>query len=478
MRCDKGYDSMKPSKLHWIFLGVIISVIYATTYYEDNVGIMASAATLCESVWKNGPAGLIMGANLPYGLFLQWICAIWALPAFIIHTATGLEYDTMPMQFYFKILELLFLFLAFRALVRIISEVRKDESKNEWAGYYFLSSLMVILPVVYIAQVDIIYIWLMLEGICYYLRDDRKKFLLCFFLAIPMKYFPVVFFIPLVLLHEKKIMNIVKELFIGCSGVILDKLLSVFRQNSEQAQQFRQTIVNSTAGIAADGTAEVTSGTVTSVILNRANVFCVIFVLICIWAVLQNEEKDSRQFKANMVWMTLAAAFDIFLLLPITPYWIVMLSPFLIIGIFSFEKFGWIDYAFEFIITICYIYIYTIDMPWVFGSCHIFDKMPLSLVPVLAQRKTNMRISGPAEINIVEIMTPHGLTSFTGIAAAIIVGCAAALLMLNYPYAKIRENLLKKDMTPKQLRITADLRVAMLYIWYAVIFMAAYRILI
>lgn len=469
---------MKPSKLHWIFLGVIISVIYVTMYYDDNLGIMVSAAALCDSVKSNGIIGLIEGANLPYGLLLQWLCALWVLPAYLIHITTGIEYDIMPMELYFKVFELIFLFLAVRTLIKIISEVRKDDTKSGWAGYYFLSSLLVVLPVVYVAQVDIIYIWMMLSGIYYYLKDDRKKFLICFFLAIPMKYFPAVFFIPLVLLHEKRIIHIAKELFIGCSGVIIDKVLSVFRYNAEQSQQFRQNIINSTAGIASDGSTQVISGTVTNMILSRANIFCVIFVLICVWAVLQNEDKDSRQFRSNTTWMMIAAAFDMFILLPITPYWIVILAPFLIIGIFTFERFGWIDFAFEFIITICYIYIYTIDMPWVFGSCHIFDRLILSVVPLFANRKAAMRSSGPAEINIVEIMKPHGITSFTGIAAAVVVGCAIAMLVLNYPYAKIRENLLKKDMTPKQLRITADLRVAVIYVWYAVMFMAAYRIII
>ena len=146
MRCDKGYDSMKPSKLHWIFLGVIISVIYVTMYYDDNLGIMVSAAALCDSVKSNGIIGLIEGANLPYGLLLQWLCALWVLPAYLIHITTGIEYDIMPMELYFKVFELIFLFLAVRTLIKIISEVRKDDTKSGWAGYYFLSSLLVVLP--------------------------------------------------------------------------------------------------------------------------------------------------------------------------------------------------------------------------------------------------------------------------------------------------------------------------------------------
>ena len=83
----------------------------------------------------------------------------------------------------------------------------------------FCSSALVSLPVFHIAQTDVVYLFFALRGVRCYLQDDYKKFLVYMMLAIDCKYMALFVFIPLVLLHEKKILHIFKDCITG--GILI-----------------------------------------------------------------------------------------------------------------------------------------------------------------------------------------------------------------------------------------------------------------
>jgi len=77
---------------------------------------------------------------------------------------------------------------------------------------------LVALPVFHIAQSDMLYTYLTVLGIHAFLKNDKKKFILFFAMAVSCKVIAVFVFIPLLLMMEKRILHIARD---GILGVII-----------------------------------------------------------------------------------------------------------------------------------------------------------------------------------------------------------------------------------------------------------------
>lgn len=80
----------------------------------------------------------------------------------------------------------------------------------------FVSNILVVLPVFHIAQTDVIYLFFMLKGTKAYIKDDTKGFVLWYAIANSIKFIPLFVFIPLVLFKEKRILECVRSIVLGC----------------------------------------------------------------------------------------------------------------------------------------------------------------------------------------------------------------------------------------------------------------------
>ena len=60
---------------------------------------------------------------------------------------------------------------------------------------------------------DIVALYFAIIGLDYYFKGNTKKFTICFMFAIPLKFFALLIFIPLVLLREKRILKIAGYVF-------------------------------------------------------------------------------------------------------------------------------------------------------------------------------------------------------------------------------------------------------------------------
>lgn len=110
--------------------------------------------------------------------------------------------------------------------VRKIHEfITGDREASRTAVYAFLFSGILLMAAYYVGQYDIIGVVFAVYGVYYYLKGDYKKFYLFFALAITCKYFALLLFICLVLLYEKRILYIVRNMVFGCWLVVAEKLL-------------------------------------------------------------------------------------------------------------------------------------------------------------------------------------------------------------------------------------------------------------
>ncbi|MCR5577041.1 MAG: hypothetical protein K6F56_08545 [Oscillospiraceae bacterium] len=149
------------------------------------------------------------------------VFAVWNLPTWLLERATGMAlFNTIPSMIWMKLMLVPFLVLSTVQIFRII-----DKSKNrEYAqlgAFLFFSSILVIYPIGIIGQYDILGIPLILWGISNWMDNKPKSFLLAFSFALVFKYFALFYFLPLLLLKEKRIFRIVRS----CLFILLPSLL-------------------------------------------------------------------------------------------------------------------------------------------------------------------------------------------------------------------------------------------------------------
>jgi hypothetical protein len=191
--------------------------------------------------------------------------------------------------------------------------------KSKLCAYLFLTTPVAFFNQFIFGQYDIFTLALMLLGIYFYLKNDMWKFVLFFGLAITFKYFALLFFLPLLLLKEKKY----GKLLLRCIGVAVPiALLTLIYIGSEA---FRNGVLgfnpvsfifNTGFGIFGD---------------IRLSVVIVAFVLCCAWAYF-TEPKDKVDEVKWMFFLSNVVVFIYFGLSMWHPQWILLAAPFMVIS--------------------------------------------------------------------------------------------------------------------------------------------------
>lgn len=364
--------------LEKLFLFAIMVFCFFTMYYYDNQTMFVQAINNMHRIASGKWYYLLNGwSAIPYGVILQAACAIWALPVFVLAEFGIISVTSIGARLWYKLFMLIFLVLCTGQIGNIAVKTGKiSEKKIQWMKLFFLSSLMVLLPVVHVAQIDIVYLFFILKGIEYYIDDEHLKFLICFMLAIPGKYMPLFIFIPLVLLKEKRYLYIARDLLVGCAMCIVDRgmksvgyrietymgidVMAEVQQNNQLQQNWE------------------------SLLESKINVFEVpvslalcAFFLFCIWCYV----KKSEERKKLAVWIPFVGFSILFSLGMVTPYWIVLLIPFEMLLIFENVSRYNILFPLETIFSAAFVYIFILEICWIFGSFDTFDFLLFQLIP-------------------------------------------------------------------------------------------------
>lgn len=339
-----------------LILLVVSCFVFLTMYYYDNqltfVYIIENMDRIASGKWYY----LFNGwSSIPYGLILQGICAVWALPVFILSRTGLISIVSIGARLWYKLFVMIFLILDAKQIGDIARQLGvKDERKIRWLRLFFLSSLSVVLPSVHIAQMDAVYLFPMLLGISYYLRNEHYKFLICFAIAIPIKFLPIFIFVPLVLLHEKRYLYIVRDLGIGVIGILIDRVLKSIGYRIEmhmgidpslEVWDVNETVMQSSLG-------DLFESGISAFSANFSIAIC-LFICLCIWCYMKKKQLQNKL----AIFVSLLGILCLFVFGTITPYWIILSVPFVLLLIFNNEKFYRVLLPLELIFSVSFLYI-------------------------------------------------------------------------------------------------------------------------
>jgi hypothetical protein len=437
-------------KLEKMFLVIILVFVFFTMYYYDNQSIFVCIQDNMDRIVDGKWYYIFNGWSIiPYGLLLQGTIGLWSLPVFVLSRFGLISRTAIIARIWYKLFVIIFLVLDTWQLDELAKKIKLSDEKRYWLKLYFFSSLLVIVPVVHVGQMDAVYLLFVIMGINYYLQEEYKKFLLCFMIAIPGKYIPIFVFIPLVLLKEKRYIYIIRDLFVGCFLVLVDRALYSVGYRIEGylgIDPYSEIVLSPTTSSDIDALFNVKFDAFGT----QMSIFVLCFVCLCIYCYVKKSDLKN-ELAVYISCLSLAILFTVGIL---TPYWIILIVPFMLLIIFKENDYYNILLPVEAIFTVGYMYIYIIQTAWIFGSENSFDFLLISLIPGY-----NDNIHG----YIKDFLGVRNLEIYDGAFAAVMVACLIAVMLLTYPLK--RGNDLNNSKSDMYLKGWYWFRLALAYGW-------------
>ena len=247
------------------------------------------------------------------------IFAIWNIPLKLL----GLMHDIAVSGITLSVAELawskflivIFYFATAYVIFLIGKSISGQSQKAKSLAVIFATSPIAIFGAFMMGEYDILGVFFSMLGLYFYIRHDYLKFSLFFSLAISFKMFPLVIFIPLLLLVEKRILHILKYGLVALAATFVQIL--IYYNNTS----FR----NSFFSVASGRISFLEEFKLSPV--NSSPYLIILITMICIYAYIKEVDLDSEKYKTaiNISLLSYAVLFSTIFW---HPQWLLMIVPF------------------------------------------------------------------------------------------------------------------------------------------------------
>lgn len=443
----------KLNGLEWIVLGVILLFILVTLWYNDNTAIFLVYFWDNQTLFE-GNGLLWLGNNhLAYGLVQQVLCRLWVLPINVIFSIHWFEIANIYTMIWFKLSMSIVFTLALSEMLKIAKLLGIREDRSKWMLILFSSSILVALPVFHIAQTDILCAYMMLLALRHAISKNKKLFLLFMAMAVSCKLMALVALIPVLLLMEKRILRIIADTFLVVLVYPLENIWYKVVEILDNTLILR--VHAAEVETAAEEVAETSQSQVIVDFVNHfynkalffefpavrkgyvASLMVCLFVFLCIFCYVQ--KKESEVYGKLCVYAMAITWLIFFTCASPSPYWIVMLYPFLLLMIFLKPECIRINMLLNIGYTITMFLVYVVDTYWVYGGPSTLDYL---LFNKLLPEGHDSSLEGPYAARYLNNLR---IDKFMNIITAVCFAAAVGLVVINYYKQSVDEELSEKD---------------------------------
>lgn len=356
-----------PYKWEYIFGSIFVLLILFSEMYYDFFATFRDGINFWYALFEGHPlsfysyARAIEGATpnrvvlcgAAYDFTIYAFFAVWNFPAWLYERISG------------NYAESCFIFLAWGKLMfpvlavitaggmkKILEFITGDNEDTAAMIYAYSFSGILIMAAYFIGQYDIIGVMFAVYGVYYFLKKDYRKFYLLFGAAVSCKYLAFFMFICLVLLHEKRILYIIRNTMIGCYLVIIEKILFAFGKSYESIHSAIEQQAVTAQNMATEAVAAQagTSGELVAVGLlptriqylfhlktymgvDVLSVFMFLMGLLWVYCYLQKRE-ETYQFYYKVIYIAFCINTIFIIYTASTPYWAIVLVPWMFLMIY------------------------------------------------------------------------------------------------------------------------------------------------
>lgn len=344
-----------PYKWEYLFGGIFTLLILFSTMYFDFFATFRDGINFWYALFEGHPlsfysyAAAIPG-NTPnrevycgaaYDFTIYGFFAIWNFPAWLYERISGKYAEScllcmMWAKLMFPVIAIV-IARGMKKILEFISNSGRDTATMIYA--YFFSGIL-LMATCSVGQYDIIGVLFAVYGVYYFLKKDYKRFYLYFGVAITCKYFAAILFVCLVLLHEKRILYIIRNLVSGCYLVIIEKFLfSLGKSYAAIHAPLEQAAKSGGSAKQVVGVSLLPSRIKylfhLKIFMGVDSLSVFIFLVAFVWVycyLQKREETYAFYYKVIYIGFCINAVFILFT--ASTPYWAIVLVPYMILMIY------------------------------------------------------------------------------------------------------------------------------------------------
>lgn len=197
----------KPDWLIWVVLAFFCFITFQHGDMLHTGG--ASIAYLQGHILDFYDYNTQMMGGLAYMPTTYAFFAIWNIPIYLLGWITGpTMIASLKVHLWYKLGTTIVYMLTAYYMAKICRLRGMDRRTSVWVAFLFVSNPIAMYSQFMFGQYDIITVFFMVLGIYFYFKDERKKFIAAFAIAITCKYFALLIFVPMLLMKEKKVFRI------------------------------------------------------------------------------------------------------------------------------------------------------------------------------------------------------------------------------------------------------------------------------
>lgn len=337
-----------PSKSAWFAAIAFFVFLFISFCYGDTASIIRYEAGFAESMLKgdwrdlygitysqilDAKANGLRGVSLPtYDLPLNIILGIWGIPLYLYRTLFNAPDigESFGQMLYGKSIFLPALAVTIILVYKICMAMGTGKGRALWGAYLYFTSSIVTASVAIVGQCDVIGMMFILAGLLSFIQREEKKFLIFFILAMPFKMYALFFFLPLMLLREKRILMIITKLVAAFSLSIMSNISLVNNISAlKNKAHFNVGMLYKLIEIKMP------------LLSSKASLFAVLFGILCVYCYLHKECGDSNKEIKFISFVSVLSAVTVFISFSSYPYWFIYLSPYLAVcAVFNASQSG------------------------------------------------------------------------------------------------------------------------------------------
>ncbi len=369
-----------------VALGALTGLIFFYSFiYNDILETMRVGISLWDYVfsgqirafyggrWIMNPTAYTKEVQAVYDFPIYIIFAIWNFPLWLLeHFAKVDIFTSFWCLAWGKTLLLVSVILVNKALYRLCRTLDMTKDRAELVCLLFLTSNFFISSVVVMCAYDIIALFFAIVGLDYYFKGDMKKFVMCFMCSIPLKFFSLLIYLPLILLKEKRVLKIVEYMFLSILPILVFRFLIPCAVEAGISNNVSWSIVNSIKSTNLSNLAWIyVFSYETGMALGRVALPIVGWMILYLgcYIVHIEDEGKCKQWGIYICFITYAI---LFVCCFSHPYWILVMMPFIVIIIGQNIEIAFANTITEMILTWGMLLAQVFKFPWCFGSALVY----------------------------------------------------------------------------------------------------------
>ncbi len=235
-KCKKIYNKDVPLKIEWAVAIAIAVIMLLSFSYIDLKSLTVWSTNILDCIaegditqYYSYTALNKYNVNHQYvsgTLYSLMLWAIWNIPIWVIQFFGEKSIvNNAILLIWSKLFLVCILGITLYITYKICCALFKDKKMSKWITFLSATFLYTYIGVFYASQNDILICMFATLGIYYLIKEKNIGFYIFSAIAISVKYFYLIPYIPLILLTEKKIWKIIVKLGVGISPIIIFKVL-------------------------------------------------------------------------------------------------------------------------------------------------------------------------------------------------------------------------------------------------------------